>query len=43
MPAGEGPVLLQWGGKNKKKAGRLLEGRIWSQMPPDREKPRRAA
>ena len=23
----------QWGGKNKKKAGRLLEGRIWDEMP----------
>jgi protein gp37 len=23
----------QWGGKNKKKAGRLLEGEIWSQIP----------
>lgn len=23
----------QWGGKNKKKAGRLLEGRIWDQLP----------
>ena len=23
----------QWGGKNKKKAGRLLEGRTWNQMP----------
>ena len=23
----------QWGGKNKKKAGRLLEGQIWSEMP----------
>jgi protein gp37 len=23
----------QWGGVNKKKAGRLLEGRIWDQMP----------
>jgi protein gp37 len=23
----------QWGGKNKKKSGRKLEGRIWSQMP----------
>lgn len=25
----------QWGGRNKKKAGRLLEGRTWDQMPPD--------
>ena len=23
----------QWGGKNKKKAGRVLDGKIWSQMP----------
>jgi protein gp37 len=23
----------QWGGRNKKKAGRLLEGRIWDEMP----------
>jgi protein gp37 len=23
----------QWGGRNKKKAGRHLEGRLWSQMP----------
>lgn len=23
----------QWGGKNKKKAGRLLQGRAWNQMP----------
>jgi len=24
----------QWGGWNKKAAGRILEGRIWDQMPP---------
>jgi protein gp37 len=23
----------QWGGVNKKRAGRLLEGRTWDQMP----------
>jgi protein gp37 len=23
----------QWGGKNKKKAGRLLDGRTWNEMP----------
>ena len=23
----------QWGGANKKKAGRLLDGRTWSEMP----------
>ncbi|MBL9008892.1 MAG: phage Gp37/Gp68 family protein [Myxococcales bacterium] len=26
----------QWGGKNKKQAGRLLDGRTWDQMPGDR-------
>jgi len=25
----------QWGGKNKKQAGRVLEGRTWEQMPDD--------
>jgi protein gp37 len=24
----------QWGGTRKKKAGRLLEGRSWSELPP---------
>ena len=23
----------QWGGVNKKKTGRILEGRTWSQLP----------
>ena len=23
----------QWGGKNKKKTGRLLEGRTWDELP----------
>jgi len=35
----------QWGGRSKKKAGRLLEGRTWDQLPPDpaaRRRPRRA-
>ncbi len=35
----------QWGSKNKKKAGRLLEGRTWDQIPPDpseRRRPRRS-
>jgi protein gp37 len=27
----------QWGGFNKKKAGRLLEGRTWDEMPPARQ------
>lgn len=26
----------QWGGRNKKKSGRLLDGRIWSEMPKDK-------
>jgi len=26
----------QWGGKNKKKAGRVLDGKTWSQTPPNR-------
>src|SRR6266852_3334983 len=25
----------QWGGNDKKQAGRLLDGRTWDQMPPD--------
>jgi protein gp37 len=25
----------QWGGVNKKKAGRILDGREWNQMPGD--------
>jgi len=32
----------QWGGRNKKKAGRLLEGRTWDEMPvASGERPRR--
>jgi protein gp37 len=27
----------QWGGKNKKQAGRRLDGRTWDEMPPDVE------
>jgi len=26
----------QWGGKNKKQTGRVLEGRLWDEMPADR-------
>ena len=26
-------LFKQWGGVNKKKAGRLLEGRLWGEMP----------
>lgn len=29
----------QWGGKNKKKAGRLLDDRTWDDMPPKEEEP----
>jgi protein gp37 len=25
----------QWGGQNKKRAGRLLEARTWDEMPAD--------
>lgn len=31
----------QWGGKNKKKAGRLLDGQIWDQMPAEPRRSRR--
>lgn len=31
----------QWGGKNKKQAGRLLEGRTWDQMPTEPVEQRR--
>ena len=32
--AGRGPFFFkQWGGTNKKKAGRVLEGRTWDEMP----------
>jgi protein gp37 len=33
MRAGVAFFFKQWGGVNKKKAGRLLGGRIWDQMP----------
>jgi protein gp37 len=26
----------QWGGKNKKKSGRLLDGYVWNEMPKDK-------
>jgi protein gp37 len=29
----------QWGGSNKKKAGRLFEGRTWDAMPPQSKQP----
>ena len=38
-------VPKQWGGKNKKQAGRVLEGRTWDEMPfssggtPDERRP----
>jgi protein gp37 len=31
--AGVAFFFKQWGGKNKKKAGRLLEGRTWDELP----------
>jgi protein gp37 len=31
--AGVAFFFKQWGGKNKKKAGRLLDGRTWDEMP----------
>jgi protein gp37 len=31
--AGVAFFFKQWGGKNKKKAGRTLDGRIWDEMP----------
>ena len=31
--AGAPFFFKQWGGKNKKKAGRQLDGRTWEQMP----------
>jgi len=31
--AGGAFFFKQWGGKNKKKAGRVLEGRTWDEMP----------
>jgi protein gp37 len=33
LAAGTPFFFKQWGGVNKKKAGRILEGRTWSQMP----------
>jgi len=33
LAAGVAFFFKQWGGVNKKKAGRLLEGRIWEQLP----------
>jgi protein gp37 len=30
----------QWGGKNKKRAGRILEGRTWDEMPNVKASPR---
>ena len=30
-----------WGGKNKKQAGRVLDGRTWDEMPPDPAAPAR--
>jgi protein gp37 len=38
--AGVAFFFKQWGGKNKKKAGRLLEGRTWDEMPRPKGQPR---
>jgi len=35
LEAGVPFFFKQWGGVNKKKTGRLLDGRIWDQMPGD--------
>jgi len=37
--AGVGFYFKQWGGKNKKKAGRLLQGRVWDEMPTEKVAP----
>jgi protein gp37 len=29
----------QWGGRNKKKTGRMLEGRLWNQLPEQVDQP----
>jgi protein gp37 len=33
LKAGVPFFFKQWGGVNKKRAGRLLEGRTWNEMP----------
>jgi protein gp37 len=33
VAAGVPFFFKQWGGTNKKKAGRLLEGRTWDELP----------
>jgi protein gp37 len=33
LGAGVAFFFKQWGGRNKKRAGRELEGRIWDEMP----------
>jgi protein gp37 len=33
----------QWGGPNKKRAGRLLDGRTWDEMPRSVARPSHAA
>ena len=37
VAAGVPFFFKQWGGSNKKKAGRVLDGRTWDQMPQLRE------
>ncbi|MFC1565055.1 DUF5131 family protein [candidate division KSB1 bacterium] len=36
IDAGVSFFFKQWGGVNKKKAGRMLDGRLWSDMPEDK-------
>jgi protein gp37 len=40
--AGVAYFFKQWGGTNKKKAGRILEGRTWDEMPKIKPPPRLA-
>jgi protein gp37 len=40
--AGVAFFFKQWGGKNKKKSGRVLEGRTWDQMPREPGRRRRS-
>ena len=43
LSAGVPFFFKQWGGTRKKAAGRLLDGRVWDEMPPDRDHVRVAA
>jgi protein gp37 len=39
LPAGVPFFFKQWGGVRKKRAGRLLEGRTWDEMPTEENHP----